>query len=97
MCSLYLSESVHLHACGFPAASSVYEFWCLSVCVSWVSVFALCGFVSVFWMWVCLWPYVFVDSVYLHLWGLFSVFVCVCLCMCLYFFVCVCVCVCLSE
>ena len=61
------------------------------VCVSWVSVFALCGFVSVFWIWVCLWPYVFVDSVYLHLWGLF------CFCMCLFvymsIFLCVCVCV----
>lgn len=92
MCSLYLSESVHLHACGFPAVSSVYEFWCLCVCVLGVSVFAVCGFVSVFWIWVCLWPCVFVDSVYLHLWGLFFVFVCVCLCICLYLFVCVCVC-----
>ena len=47
------------------------------VCVFWVSVFAVCGFVSVFWIWVCLWPCVFVDSVYLHLWGFF------CFCMCL--------------
>ena len=87
MCSLYLPVSLHLHACGFASESSVYVFWCLGGCVF----FGSMGLLSVG-LFLCFgFGYVcglvlFLDSMYLHLWGLFSVFVHVSVCICLYFF-----------
>lgn len=50
VCNLYLCGSVHVHAWEFDAESSIY----VCVCVVFgVSACDVCGFVSVFWVWVC--------------------------------------------
>lgn len=80
MCSLYLCGSVHVHACEFDAESSMY----VCVCVVFgVSACDVCGFVSVFWVWVCLWPLYICLMLCIWLYGVISLF-CACLCMSLY-------------